>query len=113
MQIDGPGAQDRELDRCRRDTAVKPGTRLDHTAYEALKASLMRTARDRGYLDATLTRRELVVNPTELTADARLTLETGGRYEFGAIEVEQDVDRRRLLQGLPALRAGPALFAGS
>ena len=53
------------------NSTLKPGTRLDHTAYESLKTSLMRTARDRGYLDATLTRRELIVNPTELTADAR------------------------------------------
>ena len=79
-------------------TPLKTGTRLDHTAYEALKTSLMRTARDRGYLDATLTRRELIVNPTDLKADARLTLETGGRYEFGDIEVEQDSINDDLLQ---------------
>ena len=29
----------------------------------------MRTAHKRGYLDATLTRRELIVNPTDLTAE--------------------------------------------
>ena len=31
------------------------------------------------------------MNPTDLTADARITLETGGRYEFGALELDQDV----------------------
>ena len=95
----GPGANDVELEQVRRETAVKTGARLDHTAYEALKASLMRTAHNRGYLDAALTRRELIVNPKELTADVRLTLETGGRYEFGPIEVEQDSINDRLLQG--------------
>ena len=97
--IEGPGAGDRALAAIAGDSTLKPGTRLDHTAYENLKASLMRTARDRGYLDATLTRRELIVNPTELTADARLTLETGGRYEFGELEIEQDVIDEDLLQG--------------
>lgn len=99
VQMLGPGAQDVELDAVRRGSTVKPGARLDHTAYEALKATLMRTAHNRGYLDASLTRRELIVNPTDLTADARITLETGGRYEFGAIDIKQDSIEGGLLQG--------------
>lgn len=99
VRIEGPGAQDRELNKLARASTLQAGTRLDHEAYESLKAALMRTARDRGYLDSTLTRRELIVNPTDRTADARLTLETGGRYEFGALEVEQDVIDDRLLRG--------------
>ena len=98
VRIEGPGAADHTLAAVPKATPLKTGTRLDHTAYEALKTSLMRTARDRGYLDATLTRRELIVNPTDLKADARLTLETGGRYEFGDIEVEQDSINDDLLQ---------------
>jgi len=91
VEIIGAGATDKALTRIAVETPLKPGTRLDHTSYEALKATLLRTARDRGYLDATLTRRELIVNPTDLTADARITLDTGGRYEFGALELDQDV----------------------
>jgi translocation and assembly module TamA len=104
--IEGPGAKDRELAAIVASSTLKPETRLDHTAYEALKASLMRTARDRGYLDATLTRRELIVNPTELTADARLTLETGGRYEFGALDIDQDVINDDLLRGFVRFQPG-------
>jgi translocation and assembly module TamA len=108
VAIEGPGAGDRELAAIAGRSTLKPGARLDHTAYEDLKASLMRAARDRGYLDATLTRRELIVNPTELTADARLTLETGGRYEFGELEIEQDVIDEDLLKGF--LRFEPGQF---
>jgi translocation and assembly module TamA len=99
VEIVGAGATDKRLVKLRDESTLKPGTRLDHTSYEALKASLLRTARDRGYLDATLTRRELIVNPTDLTADARITLETGGRYEFGAIEVDQGIIKDDLLRG--------------
>ncbi len=99
VQVVGPGANDPELRDVANVSTLKPGTRLNHTTYESLKASLMRTARNRGFLDATLTRRELVVNPSELTADARITLETGGRYEFGRIEVEQDSIDAELLRG--------------
>jgi translocation and assembly module TamA len=98
VQVVGPGAQDKPLSRLRTTSALQPGSRLDHQAYESLKGSLLRTARDRGYLDATLTRRELIVNPVDLTADARITLETGGRYEFGALEFDQDIIEDELLR---------------
>jgi translocation and assembly module TamA len=114
VQIAGPGAEDVEIGAVRRDTTLKTGSRLDHTTYEDLKASLLRTARARGYLDATLTRRELIVNPAELTASARITLETGGRYEFGKIEIEQDSINDDLLQGYVRFAQGqpysPALL---
>jgi translocation and assembly module TamA len=98
VEIIGAGATDKALKRIAAETTLRPGARLDHTSYEALKGTLLRTARDRGYLDATLTRRELIVNPTDLTADARITLETGGRYEFGAVTVDQDVINDDLLR---------------
>jgi translocation and assembly module TamA len=98
VQVIGPGAADKELTAVREASTLKAGTRLDHTAYEALKGRLMKTARERGYLDASLTRRELIVNPGELTADAHVTLETGGRYEFGRIELDQHVVKDRLLR---------------
>ena len=106
VQIVGPGAQDHELSAIPGESMLKPGTRLNHTTYEGLKATLMRTARDRGYLDATLTRHELVVNPADLTADARVTLDTGGRYEFGAIEIDQDSIDAELLQGYVRFQTG-------
>jgi translocation and assembly module TamA len=106
VKIEGAGAKDRALRDVPADSLLKPGARLNHTEYEALKASLLRTARDRGYLDATLTRRELIVNPTDLTANARLTLDTGGRYEFGEIEIEQDVIDADLLRGYIRFQPG-------
>lgn len=105
VAIEGAGATDRDIVAARDVASLKPGTRLNHSAYESLKGALMRAARERGYLDATLTRRELIVNPTDLTADARITLETGGRYEFGALDIEQDTIDDDLLRGF--LRFSP------
>jgi translocation and assembly module TamA len=97
VDLTGPGEADKPLRTVIRDSGLKAGARLDHTEYEALKTALLRTARERGYLDATLTRRELIVDPASLTADARLTLETGGRYEFGTLEIDQQVIDPELL----------------
>jgi translocation and assembly module TamA len=91
VQIEGPGAGEAELRAVVSTSPLSPGARLDHQAYEKLKTDLMRTALSLGYLDARLTRRELVVDPPALEASAYLTLETGGRYRFGQITIEQDV----------------------
>src|SRR5512137_3196736 len=50
VQIVGAGARDKSLGKLQAASTLQPGSRLDHTVYEALKAELMRTARDRGYL---------------------------------------------------------------
>jgi translocation and assembly module TamA len=106
VEIVGAGTSDKPLTTLRTTTTLQPGARLDHTSYEELKASLLRTARDRGYLDATLTRRELIVNPTDLTADARITLDTGGRYEFGELQLEQGVIDDDLLRAYVRFASG-------
>ncbi len=106
VEIIGAGANDKALLRIAAETTLAPGARLDHSSYEILKATLLRTARDRGFLDATLTRRELIVNPTDLTADARITLDTGGRYEFGAITIDQDVINDDLLRAYVRFATG-------
>lgn len=80
-------------------SATRPGARLDHAAYENLKTGLQRTALEQGYLDARFTRRELLVNPQQRSAEAHIELDTGGRYEFGPVTIEQDVLEGPRLQG--------------
>jgi translocation and assembly module TamA len=97
--ISGAGEEDTTLRSVIHDTPVRPGARLEHQAYERLKLDLMRSAQERGFLDASLTRHELVVDPDARTADVRVSLETGGRYQFGRIEIEQDAISERLFAG--------------
>jgi translocation and assembly module TamA len=97
VRISGPG-DSAALARLVASSPLQPGTRLEHASYDRLRNDLLRTALDIGYLDAKLTRRELLVNPPARTASAHLELETGGQYRFGAIEVEQDVLRDELLE---------------
>ena len=85
---------------------LQPGSRLDHPTYDRLRNDLLRVARDIGFLDAELTRRELVVNPPARAAAAYLELETGGRYRFGAVSVEQDVIDDALLQRFVRFETG-------
>jgi translocation and assembly module TamA len=106
VQITGPGADEPVLAAIAPSSAFKPGAQLDHAAYESLKASLLRAALDLGYLDAKLTRRELLVDPPQFTASASIELDTGGRYRFGAVTVTQDVLNEDLLQRFIRFRSG-------
>jgi translocation and assembly module TamA len=104
--IDGAGAEDPTLRRVIESSPLQVGGRLVHPDYDNLRVDLMRAARNHGYLDARLTRRELVVDPDNHQADARITLDTGGRYRFGELHIEQDVIDRDLLEGFVRFDAG-------
>jgi len=98
VTLSGAGADDPKLTGVVDATALKPGARLNHPTYETLKTDLLRTAQERGYLDAKFIRRELIVNPKQLSAEAHIELDTGGRYTFGDVVIEQDVIDAPLLQ---------------
>ena len=106
VELSGPGSDQAALSAIAAASTLQPGTRLDHAAYENLKADLLRTALDLGYLDATLTRRELLVDPPRRTASAYLALDTGGRYRFGEITLRQDAINPALLERFVRFETG-------
>src|SRR6185437_2483209 len=89
VQVSGPGATDPLFLRITSRLPLHPGDRLDHALYDAIKSDLQRTAATYGYLDAKLTRSELVVDPKHYGAKAELELQTGDRYRFGATSIDQ------------------------
>jgi translocation and assembly module TamA len=104
--IEGPGRDQpflREL--LDRETLV-PGQQLNHGTYEQLKGELQRRAAANGYLDARFTTAELLVDPVERTAVARLRLDTGERYRFGALTIEQSALDPRFVKRFVRFREG-------
>jgi translocation and assembly module TamA len=97
IRIVGAGEDDGDIRLVVESNLLRPGTRLDHTEYERLKSELVRTALERGYLDAKLTRHELNVDPPLHVADAALVLDTGGLYRFGKLTIDQDAIDPELL----------------
>ena len=105
INVTGPGAHDRPMREVQAQDSLKPGLRLNHGSYERVKGELIRTAKNEGYLDAHLTKSELVVDRAERRATVVLEMETGVRYAYGAIDIAQDVinedPMRRLLRMQP------------
>jgi len=98
----GPGANEREVREIIEAHDLKAGTRLNHGTYERVKGTLLRAAKNEGYLDARLTKNELIIDRQERRATATIEVETGKRYSYGEIKIAQDVIKdepmRRLLR---------------
>jgi translocation and assembly module TamA len=96
--VNGPGATDPLFERITANHPLHPGDRLSHASYEAIKSDLQRTAATYGYMDAKLTRNELVVDPKSHTAEITLEMQTGERYRFGATTIKQSSVRDSLVR---------------
>lgn len=73
------------------DADIEPGDVLSHPAYERVKNGLLEAVYSAGYLDAAWRRSEMLVEPDRRRARIFLVLESGRRYYFGDIRIEQDI----------------------
>ena len=106
VRVVGPGASSPLFTRITSKLPFHAGERLNQAEYEAVKSDLLRTAATYGYLDATLPRHELLVDPVKHTASIALELATGERYRFGATTVEQHAVREKLVRRYLRYRQG-------
>ncbi len=102
VTVIGPGANERAIQEVIEAEDLKPGLRLNHGTYERVKGGVLRAAKNDGYLDARLTKNELVIDRVERRANAIIEMDTGKRYSFGEIKTAQDVieddSMRRMLR---------------
>jgi len=106
IDIEGPGRDTRTLRELREVEELKPGLRLNHGSYERVKNELLRTAKNEGYLDAQLKTHELLIDRIERRATVKIVLDTGERYRYGKIAVQQDVIKDDAMQRLLRMREG-------
>ncbi len=91
LEILGDGASDEALLQLKnRPRPLKLGDRIKHEEYEELKTRIVQTAYSLGLLDAKLTRRELRIDVPNNSAEVLLTLDSGRRYQFGEVAIDQD-----------------------
>jgi translocation and assembly module TamA len=91
LQLLGEGAQVLEPLRDALLGRLQPGSPLRHNHYEEAKSRLSSAAYARGFLDARFTRAELRILADANLAEVHLHFDTGPRYRFGAVTVEQDL----------------------
>ncbi len=85
------------FDRLMAEADIKVGERLKHDAYEALKSRLLVAANEHGYFEAQLLESAIEVDRANRSASIRLVLNTGPRYRFGELIVNDYILDERLL----------------
>jgi translocation and assembly module TamA len=80
--------------------------RLNEGAYDALKEQMLLVAEGSGYREARLTTRRLDVDLKAHEAFIGLVLDTGPRYSFGDVEIQQEAIRPDLMHRFLRFREG-------
>jgi len=111
LDISGPIQQDPELQLLVEKYAPQPGTVLVHSRYDSFKSRLSGLAAERGYVEAQFTETRLEVDLGEYTARIIIRMESGPRYSFGEVSMQQDLLDPDLLQRyVPFARGEPYDF---
>ena len=106
VTVTGPGANERAIREVIEAQELKPGLRLNHGTYERVKGTLLRAAKNEGYLDARLTKNDLVIDRVERRANVTIEADTGKRYSYGEIKIAQDVINDEAMRRLLRMKHG-------
>ncbi|RYG85091.1 hypothetical protein EON77_06180, partial [bacterium] len=107
VKLEGSGATDAVFAAVSNQTVLRKGQTLNHGLYERVKGDMTRIAAANGYLDAqVLPESRMLVDPEARTARITLAMQTGERYHFGAISIEQSVIRPELMRKFLRFREG-------
>jgi translocation and assembly module TamA len=106
LSLAGEGASDSTFMALVDSFPLSEGDTLHHAPYDLVKSQLSRNANNRGYLDARFDTAEIRVDRTGASAEIVLHFDTGARYLFGPITVEQDVLERDYVDGYVTARQG-------
>ncbi len=91
IRLEGPGKKLKEFQTIIKNPPYQTGDVLISQYYEDFKTRLKRTANSLGFFDADLTRHTIKVDIRSHLADIDLLFDTGERYRFGKITVDQDI----------------------
>jgi translocation and assembly module TamA len=108
VRINGEGRDEPGFRKLVASPPYTPGEPLRHDIYAAYKGDLESYASSMGYLDAFFTSHEIVVDPSAGVADIHLVMETGKRYRFGKVTVEQSVLNSDYIQKYILIKEGDA-----
>lgn len=105
-QFEGAGADFEALTTRLRRLPLRIEERLIHTDYEATKKRMSDAALANGFLDARWIASELIVEPQMQRARVTLRLDTGPRYFFGPVSIEQDELDPEVVERYVVIREG-------
>jgi translocation and assembly module TamA len=104
--IKGEGLTQKEFRVLSNTPPYRSGDVLNHQKYSDYKAQLKETAQTFGYFNAAFETHKIVVNPLKFTAVVSLVFNTGKRFRYGKISVEQGVLNKEVIQRFLQIKEG-------
>ncbi|MEL7450073.1 MAG: autotransporter assembly complex family protein [Pseudomonadota bacterium] len=106
IQLTGAGATLEAFSRHVSKGRLQAGSRLLHQDYDGIKNGLRGTASRLGFFDAKFTEAAMRVRVDEREADVTVHFDTGQRYRFGDIRVDQDTIDDKLMRRFITIASG-------
>jgi translocation and assembly module TamA len=97
VSIVGEGRDNVALQNTLRKFPLHVGDTLNSLEYDAAKQTLMTTALQEGYKDATFDKAEILINKSLYTSDITLVFNTGTQYFFGQVRFDPSYISPKLL----------------
>lgn len=91
INLIGDARDDPEFQKLRNTLLTATGKPLRHDQYEKMKSRLESLALERGYLQASFSEKQLLIDKDANKAHIKLVFDTGKRRVFGDVIVEQDI----------------------
>ncbi len=106
IKLIGEGSLEAEFLKILKEYPYKIGDELNHQKYTDFKTKLSETALSLGYFDAEFNKHIIKVNPLTYQASINLQMDTGKRYRYGKINIEQKVLSDKTIQNFLILKEG-------
>lgn len=90
QKLSGDATGDEVIQNAWNTLVNRQGEQLHHGRYESAKSALAQQLQSRGYVDADYQQSQILVNPDTATAELDMSLDSGQRYRFGEILLDQD-----------------------
>ncbi|WP_459945952.1 autotransporter assembly complex protein TamA [Desulfocastanea catecholica] len=106
IRVNGAGGEEPSVKEALASTKIISGRKLDHRAYEQTKSQLSDALYNAGYIDARFTQSEMRVYPPRQKADIYLIADSGPKFQFGSITVEQDILNQNFVDKFATFQRG-------
>ncbi|MEE9352271.1 MAG: autotransporter assembly complex family protein [Thiotrichaceae bacterium] len=106
IQLNGAGKDLPEFQAILAEPPYQSGDVLISQHYEDFKTRLKRTANSLGFFDADLSSHTIKVNTRTHQADIELVFNTGERYRYGKVTVEQDILSKKYIDRYTIIKEG-------
>ncbi len=106
IRISGDAANDPAFNQLVATAQLAIGQRLQHDQYTSLKKNLQQQLISRGYVQGKLTRNQLSVDTRKRQATIALHMDSGPRYDFGAITLTGSELRDKLVDAYVSFHEG-------